>query len=456
MHPKQFKYLFILIHFFAGMLIQAQTKNDSLLYASYKGNTELVITLLEDSADVNATTIDGVTSLMYAAQNADIKTIRVLTHNGADVNKRPDDGTTALIAAAKSGDYQVMEHLILNDAKIKAKDNDSANALYYACLNGYYVPADLLLFYGANPNTRTKNHTTALMAAIYSGNTELVDLLLANGADINAQNDEKNSALKIATRYGFYDIVTLLTFKGANIAIQDKYGQTPLATAIVNFENEIALFYIDQMKNNEQADPILNDAVKVAYEYQNEEIIDSLKSIGFKLKGLSFPYYQIEVNNIFRTDDVFLGGSVGIFEDKSKLTLSIGYQKRLFARQQAKKINEHQYFQYWTNRDFFFVDLSKSFALVKRYKANWGLQTSASGLYSRYKYRGLDEQPSPVFGIMPSMKIYVESKYLVYMAGYHYMLLQNTDIPPHYFSLTLAIKIFRRSSKHQGELVDLN
>ena len=83
-------------------------------------NPEVIKTLIDKGAYVNARTERGETSLMMAAfSNQNPEVITALINKGADVNARTDRGKTALMYALKYQDIKIAKTLIDKGAEIK-------------------------------------------------------------------------------------------------------------------------------------------------------------------------------------------------------------------------------------------------------------------------------------------------------------------------------------------------
>lgn len=156
-----------------------------LVYFLYNRNTDKV----EEYKQGN------VTPLIYAAACDDIETVKLLVENGANVNARTSDGLTALMYAVmvmvsdveREHTVELIDFLIDKGANINEKSYDSYNliaitALMFATMNGNIEAVAALIRNGADVNAKASNGSTALSLAEYRGHTEIAVLLKKNGA----------------------------------------------------------------------------------------------------------------------------------------------------------------------------------------------------------------------------------------------------------------------------------
>ncbi len=182
----------------------------ALMWASYQGKSEIVKTLLDKGADVNApggsSLSGGITTALLCAVGGFLEqdggnraeVVKMLLDKGADVNVRlknlrnMEDGNTALLA---------MSFYVSSPRRSDSKD----------CLE----IVRLLLENGADVNAKGWRGKTALIAAATCENNDIVKMLLDKGADVNAKDVDGKTALGFAQVEKNVAIVDLLRKAGA-------------------------------------------------------------------------------------------------------------------------------------------------------------------------------------------------------------------------------------------------
>lgn len=128
----------------AGLLTVKEIYGQEILNTLFLGrikrdNVELIKTLIEVGADVNAKNSDGYTALTIAAAGGlrpstekDVELIETLIKAGADVNAKSSDGSTALTMAVRDCNAEVVRLLINAGAKTDIRFGDGMLLLDYA------------------------------------------------------------------------------------------------------------------------------------------------------------------------------------------------------------------------------------------------------------------------------------------------------------------------------------
>lgn len=152
----------------------------------------------------------GQTALMQASQ---IEIVASLINHGADVNARDDNGWTPLMSAAQNrdltSDVRIISALLDRGAEVNAVNERGETPLTLACLDhmnfnskgrGQQAAAvKLLLARGAAVNFCTTSDGPPLLLAAEDRNLETVRALLSQGANVNSQNGEGETALMLVS-----------------------------------------------------------------------------------------------------------------------------------------------------------------------------------------------------------------------------------------------------------------
>ena len=119
---------------------------------------------------------------------------------------------------------------------------------------------------------------TPLMAAVNNGFLELASILIAEGADVDAKAASGHSALLIAIAKQSVPMANLLLNNGSDVDVSDDSGLTPLMYAIDDVELVKLLLDNDADVNLQDNDG--RTALTLASEYENDEIVELLRTAG--------------------------------------------------------------------------------------------------------------------------------------------------------------------------------
>ena len=149
--------------------INAKTETEHLTalhYASFRGNIKIIKKLIQNFANVQALTYNGLNML----------------HKGAQGNS-----PNSIIYFNKK--YNI---------DIASTNNDNLNAMHFAAISGMDNSIIYLLNMGLNPNLQDINGNTPLHYAVKYGQNRIIKKLLHNGADKNILNKNKVSPAMLA------------------------------------------------------------------------------------------------------------------------------------------------------------------------------------------------------------------------------------------------------------------
>ncbi|CAD5211556.1 unnamed protein product [Bursaphelenchus okinawaensis] len=235
--------------------------SDIFFSACVSGDEEEVVELLAKGANVNTTTIDGVTPLHQSVIDGNFEMVRFLLDHGADINAQDNEGWTPLHAAVCCGNLNILEYLydkgaditITNTDKelpVDLAEDDTIKHYLEERLQIHGLTADecrqreekVMLkdcmdwirngAYLDKPHPRTG--ATALHVAASKGYNKLISLLVQAGADVNARDFEGWTPLHAAAHWGEKEACRILISRGADVNAESIAGQNVLRVADAN------------------------------------------------------------------------------------------------------------------------------------------------------------------------------------------------------------------------------
>ncbi|KAL8652405.1 MAG: hypothetical protein Q9226_004280, partial [Calogaya cf. arnoldii] len=240
----------------------------SALAASKVGNKDALSLLLENGADINASTEGGVRSIgeggetlvWFAAAGGYYRSLNLLLEKGADIGKRAHPRAcaehtrefclfgkkkvrdcTAVQIAVSRGHWDCARLLVRHGGDLNARVQNldgSTNRLLLFVINASVTPVtnlQILADMGADPNVEnsageTPLHMVSILVHNRAGSVIMAQILVAKGARVNCQDVRGKTPLHCAVRRGSpdYGFIEFLLKNGANPNIKDKNGRAPL------------------------------------------------------------------------------------------------------------------------------------------------------------------------------------------------------------------------------------
>ena len=203
-----------------------------LLVACENGNIAMVKMLVEAGASVRATDYKKETCLTLAAENGHTETVRYLVGLPEVDVEHEVENVTALNLAVTEGHSDVVQVLIDAGARIEAKYRLGWTPLFYACYKGNLIIVKMLVKAGASVHSTDYKKETCLTLAAGYGHTETVRYLVGlPEVEVNEKARNKHTALHSAVSGGHPDVVQMFIAVGADIEARNKFGRSPLLVA---------------------------------------------------------------------------------------------------------------------------------------------------------------------------------------------------------------------------------
>lgn len=195
-------------------------------------------TLLPNGSEVNVQVDEwGKTPLHFAAKENCKEIAEFLISRGADINALDKFSQPPLYWALDEEDGEVAQYLIDIGAQVDFKTSGDWTALH---LVDSVDIARQLIDSGLDPNARTDSGSTPSHLAAGNGFEEVVALFMEKGADVNIANGQGSTPLHDAAREGHKKVVELLLNNGAELGAKDNLSaQTPLHWAVLRGHNGI-------------------------------------------------------------------------------------------------------------------------------------------------------------------------------------------------------------------------
>ena len=149
---------------------------------------------------INAKTeTEHLTALHYASFRGNIKIIKILIQNFANVQALTYNGLNMLHKGAQGNSPNSIIYFNKKyNIDIASTNNDDLNAMHFAAISGMDNSIIYLLNMGLNPNLQDINGNTPLHYAVKYGQNRIIKKLLHNGADKNILNKNKVSPAMLA------------------------------------------------------------------------------------------------------------------------------------------------------------------------------------------------------------------------------------------------------------------
>ena len=202
------------------------------IQAAWRGQVDIVKSMLSKNADVNIITSNGTTALHLASQAGNVEIVELLLKTTANVNAQNDTGHTALMLAIRNKHADIASLLIDSQADINKQSSNGSSALLYAIKTEQKKLVQQLLTKSADPNIRNNEKEAPLNIAIRLRHISIGQLLLQAGANPNIVDKHGRSPLWYASHHNASDAITSLLRSNASISITDRDGNTPLHIAV--------------------------------------------------------------------------------------------------------------------------------------------------------------------------------------------------------------------------------
>jgi ankyrin repeat protein/L-ascorbate metabolism protein UlaG (beta-lactamase superfamily) len=289
-----------------------------LAAANGRSDKDVILSLLDRGADIDAGDENRTTPVFWAAQNGRQDIAELLLARGADYRRRDHFETTLLHRAAYGGcpaliedllakgldpdalEYRgqtplhwavtgkrlpVIESLLAGGARVDIRDRFGTTPFISAVASGFLDGAERLAAGGADPNQKDAAGSSALHLGLREGRPDFYRRLLRYGADVDVRDDGGQTPLLIASYYGRLDLAALFLEKGARVDASDEKGRTPLLQAAISGYPALAELLLDRGAEINPRDAASSPSLDLSRQYGNRETAALLASRGGRSNG---------------------------------------------------------------------------------------------------------------------------------------------------------------------------
>ncbi|MGV8040095.1 MAG: ankyrin repeat domain-containing protein [Thermoanaerobaculaceae bacterium] len=210
------------------------------LHFAVLGRQDAVLGLLaERKANLESPDDRGRTPLVVAAREmAGPEVVRTLLDLGARIDAADRYGDTSLSLAAWRGSAEVVSLLLARGAALPPAGPKAQQLLGLAVSKGLPELFARLVEKGADLSAPTEAGGSLLAAAAEGGSVPILQALIARRLDVDHRDDNGWTPLHFATDLGHRAAIELLLAKGASIDARTAMGQSPLNIAEDNGDSE--------------------------------------------------------------------------------------------------------------------------------------------------------------------------------------------------------------------------
>ncbi|TLF45709.1 ankyrin repeat domain-containing protein [Maribacter aurantiacus] len=292
----------------------AKLTHDGRIYlhwAAYAGNLELVKYLLDQGSDAAAVDAHGYSVINFAANSGvtDTQIFDALLENGADVKATTHNGANALLLASSGADtFELLQYFMDKGLPLNSADDTGNGVFQYASRGGNISVLKTLAEKGLEyKKVNTEGENALFMAARGTrrkqNNKEVFDYLEGLGLSNQLINNEGRNLLHlIAGRNKDLPLFEHFIASGVSTNLKDKKGQTPFMIAASGNDLEVVELLAKHVEDINLTDDKGRNALMMAVERNNTDVVDFLLERGADVSALdtdgnSVAYYLIQNYN---------------------------------------------------------------------------------------------------------------------------------------------------------------
>jgi ankyrin repeat protein len=260
---------------------QDQDGNTLLKIAVLNSQVNIVKTLLDEGADVNAPDSTGTICLHTAVDIGNKDVVRVLVERGSYLNGRNDNYETPLSVSVAKRNVEVVNILLNKHANVNITDSFGNSPLHVAVANGDIQICTLLLEKGKDIELNLQNVEgyTPLVLSLINNHEDIAALLCEHNCDGSVMGSDNIPPLLMAVQRKYLHVASALIKQGVDVNAADKSYLTPLVCAL---ENKCGGLAKELLAAGASVDitPNKKSPLHLAAELGDKPLVDSILDLG--------------------------------------------------------------------------------------------------------------------------------------------------------------------------------
>ena len=188
--------------------------------------------LLATGINLNVRSFKGYTPLVYAAYKGNTEILQLLIENWADIDYPDSQGITPLKKACRHNHHESTKLLLINGADASIKDNKQWDAMAVTTRYGHHECLSVLLEHKVQQTTSPGAKKPPIALAAQYGHFNCIRLLIDDEANLDEQDVRGWTAVKYASKFNYPECLRILLESGAKADIEDNDGWTAIGNAV--------------------------------------------------------------------------------------------------------------------------------------------------------------------------------------------------------------------------------
>lgn len=218
--------------------VLSAAKQNALMIACLSKNQSLIVDLLNQVSNKEATDREGKTALFYAEDCELAGVFELFLEKDFNLNHLDNDGNSVLLQACGNRNEKHIKLLIEKNVNFQVINKKGQNVLTFLNEKNNLEEIKFFIDKGLNPNTVCSDGKTLAFKAIETGDLELLEYLKSKGAKLDPRDGNHRPTTKNP------NVIKYVIENGGDINATDSWNSTYMCIALEIQDYELAAYLI--------------------------------------------------------------------------------------------------------------------------------------------------------------------------------------------------------------------